>query len=69
MALKVKTIKEKIINHTNIFEPTVRVYNEVLSFFMEVINKAFADLSMYTSKDMTNAVEKLTHTTKANPSP
>jgi hypothetical protein len=38
LALKVKTVKEKIISHTNLFEPTVCIYNKALSFFME--NKA-----------------------------
>lgn len=69
LAKQVKTIKEKIINHHKIFEPTVRIYNEALSYFMEIINDEFVDLSIYTTKDMTNAVEKLTHATKANPSP
>jgi len=66
---QLKTIKEKIINHSKIFDPTVRIYNEALSFFMEVINNEFLSLEVYTTKDMTNAVEKLTHTTKANPAP
>jgi len=67
--LKVKTIKGKIINHSKIFEATILIYNEVLSYFMEIINNEFTDLETYTTKDMTNAVEKLTHATKANPSP
>jgi len=69
VVLQTKTIKEKIISHTKIFETTIHTYNKALSYLMEVINSEFANLNGYSTKDMTNAVEKLTHATKANPAP
>jgi hypothetical protein len=66
---QVKTIKEKIINETTIFEPTVQIYNDVLSFFINVVNDEFIDLSIYTTKDLIPLIERLTHSTKDNPFP
>ena len=34
-----KTIRHKILNHASIFDETIRVYNEALSFIIEVIDK------------------------------
>ena len=69
MAKQVKTIKEKITSHTNTFEPTVRIYNEALSYFIEIVDKEFTDLSLYTTKSLVTLIERLTHATKMNPSP
>jgi IS605 OrfB family transposase len=66
---QVKTIKEKIINETTKFEPTVQIYNDVLSYFINVIDNEFVDLSIYTTKDLVPLIERLTHTTKGNPFP
>ena len=33
-----KTIRHKILNHSSIFDETIRVYNEALSFIIEVID-------------------------------
>ena len=34
-----KTIRHKILNHSSIFDETIRVYNEALSFIIEVIDQ------------------------------
>lgn len=62
-----KTLVHKIKNHSRIFDDTIKIYNEALSFIIEVIDLEFSDLSLYSTKDMTNEVERLIHATKKNP--
>ena len=49
-----KTIRHKILNHASIFDETIRVYNEALSFIIEVIDHEVADTNAYSTKEMTN---------------
>ncbi|MFD3449970.1 hypothetical protein ACFDTO_35940 [Microbacteriaceae bacterium 4G12] len=64
-----KTLKHKITNHSRIFDETVEIYNQVLSFMIGVIDEEFGDLSQFSTKDMVTLVEKLIHATKSNPNP
>jgi len=64
-----KTLKHKITNHSRIFDETVEIYNQALSFIIEVIDVEFGDISIFSTKDMVSMVEKLIHTTKSNPLP
>lgn len=64
-----KTLRHKIINQARIFEDTLIIYNDALSFIMEVIDKEFESLEGYSTQSMVTAVEKLIHTTKLNPLP
>lgn len=64
-----KTVRHKILNETKIFDETICLYNKALSYLIEVIDLEFTDLSLYSTKDMTNLVEGLVHATKKNPSP
>jgi len=64
-----KTLKHKITNHSRIFDETVDIYNQALSFIIDVIDAEFGDISMFSTKDMVMMVEKLIHTTKSNPLP
>ncbi|UYX54126.1 RNA-guided endonuclease TnpB family protein [Bacillus thuringiensis] len=68
-ATKSKTLKHKITNQTNIFELTIQIFNEALSYFMNVIDKEFLSLDDWNTKGIVPAVERLTHTTKTNPLP
>ncbi|WP_243526659.1 hypothetical protein [Bacillus pseudomycoides] len=68
-ATKSITLKHKITNQTNIFEPTVQIFNEALSYFMNVIDKEFSSLDNWNAKGIVPAVEMLTHMTKTNPLP
>ena len=64
-----KTIRHKILNQSSIFDETIRVYNEALSYIIEVIDNEVVDTNAYSTKDMTNFVERLIHATKNNPNP
>jgi putative transposase len=64
-----KTLSHKITNHSRIFDNTLEIYNNALSFIIDVIEKQFGNLDDYASKEIVPAVERLIHTTKSNPSP
>lgn len=64
-----KTIRHKILNHSRIFDETILIYNEVLSFIIEIIDMEIADVTAYSIKDMTMIVEKQIHRTAQNPTP
>ena len=64
-----KTIRHKILNHASIFDETIRVYNEALSFIIEVIDQEVEYVDAYSTKEMTNLIERLIHATKSNPTP
>lgn len=65
----IKTLCHKITNHSRIFDATLVIYNDALSFIIDVIDKEFANLDDMTTKSIVPAVEKLIHTTKSNPLP
>lgn len=64
-----KTISHKILNQSSIFDETIRVYNEALSFIIEVIDHEVDDTDVYSTKDMTNLIERFIHATKSHPTP
>jgi IS605 OrfB family transposase len=71
MAKATKTIKQLLsykAAHASYFAATKTLFNQVVAFYFEVIaaHPGLLDLS---SKEALTALEKLTHTTKANPSP
>ncbi|HHT7240534.1 MULTISPECIES: hypothetical protein [Bacillus] len=68
-ATKSKTLKHKTTNQTNIFELTIQILNEALSYFMNVIDKEFLSLDDWNAKRIVPAVEILVHTTKINTLP
>lgn len=69
MVVRTKTIKEKIISYDINFDDTINIFNKALTYFMEVIDANFVDLTGVTTKEIVHAVEKLTHATKVNPLP
>ena len=65
-----KTIRHKILSHTNMLGATLDIYREALGFIVDVINSEWETLAlMETSKERYNHVEKLIHETKDHPSP
>lgn len=64
-----KTIRHKILNESSIFDDTIRVYNEALSFIIEVLDNEIPDVNAHSTKDMTNIIERFIHATKNNPTP
>ncbi|WP_152656715.1 RNA-guided endonuclease TnpB family protein [Oceanobacillus sp. CFH 90083] len=65
-----KTIKHKIISQSSkTFEPTLAIYREALSFLVDVIHTEWTVLEGLSTKELVNAVEKLTHHTKTNSCP
>ncbi|QQK77174.1 hypothetical protein HUG15_17380 [Salicibibacter cibarius] len=67
-----KTLSHKITNHSRIFDATLDIYNDALTFItfiIEVIDKEFDNLDEMTTKSIVPAVERLIHTTESNPSP
>ncbi|MBS4204859.1 IS200/IS605 family accessory protein TnpB-related protein [Lederbergia citrea] len=65
----VKALKSKITNHSRIFDATLVIYNEALSFMINVIDKEFGQIEDISTKTIVPAVERLIHTTKSNPLP
>jgi putative transposase len=43
----VKTLKYKITSHTRTFDATVDIYNQALSFLIDVIDKEFKSVETY----------------------
>ena len=64
-----KTLRHKITNHTRIFDATLEVYNDALSFIIKVIDHEFNDLDGMSTKSIVPIVEKFIHSTKTNPLP
>ncbi|WP_046174887.1 RNA-guided endonuclease TnpB family protein [Domibacillus indicus] len=64
-----KSLLHKITNQTEIFNNTLDIYNEALSFIIQVIDKEFDHTDGLTTKSIVPAVEKLIHATKSNPLP
>ncbi|MCR2822262.1 RNA-guided endonuclease TnpB family protein [Lederbergia panacisoli] len=65
----VKVLKSKVTNHSRIFDATLDIYNEALSFVIDVIDQEFDHVQDISTKTIVPAVEKLIHTTKSNPLP
>lgn len=65
----VKTLRHKITNHTRIFDGTLTIYNQAITFIMEVMDYQFNNLDDYTTNTIVPDVEKLIHHTKSNPLP
>jgi putative transposase len=64
-----KTLSHKIMNRASIFGATLEIYNDAVSFIIDVIDQEFDHLDELTTKSIVPAVEKLIHTTKSNPLP
>ncbi|MRH43666.1 transposase [Aquibacillus halophilus] len=64
-----KSVRHKITNHSRIFDATLAIYNEALTFIMEVIDTEFDTIDDFQAKSIVPAVEKLIHRTKSNPIP
>ncbi|MRH45178.1 transposase, partial [Aquibacillus halophilus] len=64
-----KSVRHKITNHSRIFDATLAIYNEALTFIMEVIETEFDTIDDFQAKSIVAAVEKLIHRTKSNPTP
>ncbi|GGK34302.1 hypothetical protein GCM10010965_29040 [Caldalkalibacillus thermarum] len=65
----VKTLRHKITSHSNIFDDTLQVYRQALTFVVEVMDREFPNLDGWNIKAMTQAMEKLIHATQKNPHP
>lgn len=65
----IKTVKLKITSHTTIFDDTLNIYNEALSFLIDVVNKEWEDLIDLNSNEKVNFTEKLINSTPKNPNP
>jgi IS605 OrfB family transposase len=66
---RAKTVSEKIVSHTSSLDILVQKYNEVISYFLRLMDQEF-DLSYdETQKDMLCQVEIWTNKTNKNPKP
>ena len=63
----IKTAKLKIISHTKSLEPTIKIYNEALSFYIDVVLREWNNIKSLKSNEQLRLLEKLTHKTKKNP--
>jgi len=62
-----KTAKLKITSHTKIFDETIRIYNDALSFYIKVCEKEYEHLKSFGhSKEKLNYIERMTHKTAEN---
>ena len=67
---RVKTLVHEIYDGTpTIFKETIVIYQEAVSYFIEIMDKELPDLSVYTAKNVQGVVEQLVHQTKNNPTP
>ncbi len=65
----IKSLRYKIPSHTRILDATVDIYNEALTFLIDVIECEKLELNTLSTKDVVRIVEKLVHATRSNPSP
>ena len=65
----ISSYKVKIKHYNNIFNQTVSLYRQAVSFFIEVCDEEWATLSELKGNDRFNKMEALILTTKKNPSP
>lgn len=67
---RVKTLVHEIYDGTpTTFKETIVIYQEAVSYFIEIMDKELPDLSVYTAKNVQGVVEQLVHQTKNNPTP
>lgn len=58
--------KCKIVNANNMFEPTIKLYRQALSYIIDVVKDEWSELSDLKSKEKINMVERFLHKTKDN---
>ena len=58
--------KVKILDYSNIFNDTLKVYREALSYIIEVVNTEWCDIEPLKTKSRFNHAEHLIHQTKDN---
>lgn len=59
----------KIKNYNQIFNDTVKIYQQAVTFFIQVLNSEWESFVSLSGKQKNGALEKLTHKTVLNPSP
>ena len=59
----------KIKHYNQIFNDTVRIYQQAVMFFIQVLDSEWENLVSLSRKQKNGALEKLTHKTILNPSP
>ena len=62
----IKTEKLRILNFGKIFDDTLKIYNEALSFYIVVCEKEYLNLIDKSSKEKLNYIEKISHKTTKN---
>ena len=63
---KIVSYKTKILYANKVFDDTLKVYRDALSFLIEVFNDEWIHLSALSNKDLNNQAEKFVHSTKNN---
>ena len=58
--------KTKILNANIIFNQTIHIYRNALSFIINIVNNEWVDIQPLGSKEKINYTEKLIHKTKNN---
>ena len=56
----------KIMNHKKVLRETLKVYQEALSFVIDVVNENFEDVDNLQGKFKNGYIEKLIHSTSSN---
>ena len=64
-----RTTKLKIVSHTKSLEPTIKIYNKALSFYIQTVLQEWNLIKDLKSNEQLRTLEKLTHKTKNNPNP
>ena len=59
----------KIKNYNQIFNDTVKIYQQAVTFFIQVLDSEWENLVSLPGKQKNGVLEKLTHKTSLNPSP
>jgi IS605 OrfB family transposase len=63
----VKTAKLKITSSNTIFNDTITIYNQALSFYIKIVNKEYKHLEQFKyDKEKLNYIESITHRTTKN---
>lgn len=61
--------KVKLINVNDCLKPTLDIYRQAVSYFIDIINKEWDSFKELSTKSSLTLCEKLTHSTKKNPCP
>ena len=70
MTIQTKTITQKIgITISQPFKDTIALYQDAVTYLMNVMDSSLPDLSIYNNNSVISPVERLVHQTKANPTP